>query len=340
MTLRIAVSGIPRGFQSPRTDGNWLTEEHKERILSVSNEIELLEIPPQEAEEHQGKIEGVEILLAEGGNKVHYPGELDWEDYHKFFTPSLKWVQLCSTGFGANLTSEVRLGEVILTNAPNLHTIPITESVIAAMLDHAKRFKQRREDQERHLWRQLKAEELYNRTVLLIGLGNIGGRAARLCKAFGMNVIGTKREPEPVENVDKVFTVEDLKEYLPKADYIVIAAPLTPETENMISEPEFRAMKRTAYLINIGRGKIIYEPVLLRALQEGWIAGAYLDVFGFEPLPKDHPLWDMKNVFLIPHDSHSSPYIGDRVIEIFVDNLKRYVEGDPLKHVCNPDRGY
>ena len=201
-------------------------------------------------------------------------------------------------------------------------------------------FLQRRVDQEAHLWTQLKNDELYGRTGLLIGLGNIGRRVAGLCKAFDMTVIGTKRKVEPVPSVDRVFPTEKLRDNLPEADYVVVAAPLTPETEHMLREAEFKAMKPSAYFINVGSGRIAHEPSLLRALRESWIAGAYLDVFEAEPLPADHPLWDMENVFLVPHDSHSSPYIGDKVVDIFCDNLRRYVDGEPLLHVCDPERGY
>jgi phosphoglycerate dehydrogenase-like enzyme len=340
MTLRIAVSGIPRGFQSPRPDGNWLTEKHTNKIREVSPQIELIELPLNEIKNTKGKIKGIEILLVEGGSRIPYPGEVDWENYKKFFTQSLKWVQLCSTGFSSNITTEIRDRKVILTNAPGIHTIPIAESVVAAMLEHAKRLKQRRIYQKKRLWRQLKADELFNETVLIIGLGNIGRRIAKLCKAFDMNVIGTKKNLEQVEYVDMVFPSGNIRDHLPEADYIVVAAPITSETLNMLSEPEFKVMADKAYLINIGRGEIIHEPSLVKALKNRWIAGAYIDCFTVEPLPEHHELWGMDNVFIVPHDSHSSPHVGDRIINIFVNNLSRYVKGKSLKHVCDPEKGY
>ena len=336
MTIKVAVSGIPRGLQDPRPDGNWLTLEHRKMLQGISPEVELHEVPAQKVRDNMG----FEVVLAEGGNRTHYPGELDWADYQRLFTPSLLWVQLCSTGFSDNITPEIMDGRVTLTNAPGLHTIPIAESVVAAMLDHAKRLKQRRINQEGRIWRQLKNDELHGRTVLLIGVGNIGSRVASICKAFGMNVIGTKRRPEPLYNVDHIFPVSELTAQLRKSDYVVVAAPLTPETEHLLGEQEFRAMKPTTYFINVARGRIAHEPSLLRALEEGWISGAYLDAFETEPLPRDHPLWAMENVFLVPHDSHSSPHIGDRVVEIFAENLERYILGEPLLHVCDPRRGY
>ena len=336
MTIRVAVSGIPRGYQYPKPDLNWLQEKHIKQIKSISTEIELIEIPPDQVPDNAD----YEVVLAEGGNRTHYHGELDWEDYQKFFTSELKWVQLCSTGFSDNITPAVLDSSVTLTNAPGIHTYPIAESVITAMLDHAKRLKQRRIDQEAHYWNQLKCDELYKRTVLIIGLGNIGKRTAKLCKAFDMRVLGTKRRVEPVENVDHVFPVSELRNYLPEADYVVVAAPLTPETKYMLKEPEFRAMKKTAYYINLGRGAVAYEPELIKALEENSISGAYLDALEVEPLPESHPFWDMENVLLVPHDSHSSPYIGDRIVDIFCENLERYVKGETLEHICDPNKGY
>ena len=334
--LKIAVSGIPRGYRYPRADGNWLGENHRKQILGVSPKIQLVEIPAHRVTE----VEGVEILLAEGGNRVHYPGELDRGDYEAFFTPSLTWVQICSTGFSDNITRDIIDGQVTLTNAPDLHTVPIAESVLAAMLDHAKNFQQRRIDQRARAWRRLDNDELNGTTVLIVGLGNIGKAVARFCKAFGMTVIGTKRRMEPVENVESVFAAGELIDHLPAADYVVIAAPHTPETEGMLDERAFAAMKPSAYLVNVGRGQIIDEPALIAALEERRIAGAYLDAFNQEPLADDHALWNMDNVLIVPHDSHSSPYIGDRMVDIFCANLRRYVAGQPLQSICNPGKGY
>ena len=145
---------------------------------------------------------------------------------------------------------------------------------------------------------------------------------------------------EPVENVESVFAADELTDHLPAADYVVIAAPHTPETEGMLDERAFAAMKPSAYLVNVGRGQIIVEPALIAALEERRIAGAYLDAFNQEPLADDHALWNMDNVFIVPHDSHSSPYIGDRMVDIFCGNLRRYVAGQRLRSICDPMTGY
>ncbi len=334
--LRIAVSGIPRGYQFPRADGNWLREGHRKQILDISPRLQLVEIPARQVKETGG----IEILLAEGGNSSHYPGELDRKDYEAFFTPSLKWVQICSTGFSSNVTGSIIDGRVTLTNAQGLHTVPIAESVLAAMLDHVKNLAQRRIDQRAHAWRRLDNDELNSKTVLIIGLGNIGKTVARFCKTFGMTVIGTKRTLEQVEDVDRVFATDELMDHLPVADYIVIAAPHTPDTENMLNGDAFAVMKPCTYIVNVGRGQVIEESALVGALEEGRIAGAYLDAFNREPLNDDHVLWNMEQVLIVPHDSHSSPYIGDRLVDIFCANLRRYVSGQRLRNICDPAKGY
>jgi len=334
--LKIAVSGIPRGYQFPRADGNWLQEHHRAQILDAGSDIELMEIPADQVRD----VTGIEVLLAEGGNRVHYPGELDRRDYEAFFTPSLKWVQICSTGFSDNVTQSIIDGHVSLTNAPGLHTVPIAESVLAAMLEHVKNLARRRIDQRHRNWRRLNNGELNGATVLIIGLGNIGKAVARLCKSFRMTIIGTKRNVEHVANVDHVFPVDELTEHLPSADFIVIAAPHTRDTENMLSEQAFSIMKPSAYLVNVGRGQVIEEFALMEALSGRRIAGAYLDAFNREPLDGENVLWSMKNVLIVPHDSHSSPYIGDRMVDIFCRNLRRYIAGEPLHNVCDPNRGY
>lgn len=335
-TIRVAVSGIPRGYHYPRMDGNWLQEKHREQICAISPAIDLVEIPARRVSE----VEGIEVLLAEGGNRIHYEGELDWEDYQAFFTLSLRWVQICSTGFRDNITPQILDGTVTLTNAVGLHTQPIAESVMAAMLEHAKSLGTRRIDQKTHHWNQIKNDELFGRTVLIAGLGHIGKKVAQLCKAFDMEVIGTKRQVAPVENVDIVFPVDELCQRMAQADYVVLAVPHTAETEDLLGEEAFRSMKPSSYLINVGRGQVVQEQALIAALEERWIAGAYLDAFTEEPLPTDHVLWDMDNVFIVPHDSHSSPYIGDRMVAIFCENLQRYVEGEPLQNICDPGKGY
>jgi phosphoglycerate dehydrogenase-like enzyme len=155
-----------------------------------------------------------------------------------------------------------------------------------------------------------------------------------------MRVIGIKRTPSPVPYVERVLPPEGLDEVLAESDAVVIALPLTPQTRGLIGERELRLMKPTAFLINVGRGPIVQEAALLRALREGWIAGAALDVFEREPLPPDSPFYDLENVILTPHVAGTSPRYMDRAIPLFCENLARYLRGETLLNVVDKERGY
>jgi phosphoglycerate dehydrogenase-like enzyme len=161
---------------------------------------------------------------------------------------------------------------------------------------------------------------------------SIGGEVARLAQAFGMRVIGARRSAKKTRYVDQQVPPERLGELLAASDFVVLACPLTKETEGLIDERELRAMKPTATLINIARGKVVREAALVRALKQGWIAGACLDVFEREPLPEDSELWSLPNVVVTPHNSGFSPLQMQRQMAIFIDNLGRLVAGRPLRN--------
>jgi phosphoglycerate dehydrogenase-like enzyme len=186
--------------------------------------------------------------------------------------------------------------------------------------------------------------EVEGKTMGILGYGSIGKEIASRCKALGMNVVGLRRdEPSSPQNNDRadiIFQDDHLEELLRNSDFVTVALPLTEETRGMIGEEELRMMKKEAYLINIARGGIIKEDVLIKALNNGWIAGAALDVFEKEPLAADHPFYKMSNVLITPHISGTNPEYMNRVIEIFADNLERYLEGKPLKNVVDKKQGY
>jgi phosphoglycerate dehydrogenase-like enzyme len=192
-------------------------------------------------------------------------------------------------------------------------------------------------------WYRLEGRELAEQTLGVIGLGSIGRKIAHLGKAFGMRVLATRRTvPDDAHepNVDQLYPMARLHDLLGECDYIALAVPLTPETERLIGEPELRAMRPHAYLVNIARGRVIDEKVLIRALQEHWIGGAGLDVVEHEPLPSDSPLFTLPNVILTPHISGMSVHYGKRLAELFADNLRRYRSGQPLRNRYEAERGY
>ncbi|MBH8562839.1 D-2-hydroxyacid dehydrogenase [Nostoc sp. CENA67] len=255
--------------------------------------------------------------------------------------PALRWQQSPSAGVNHLLTPAFLQRDIILTNGAGIHAIPISEFVLTFMLYHAKNLRKLQIFQEQHTWvRGVFLEELANATLLIIGTGNIGQAIAHRAKAFGMQVWGSRRRAEPLPNFDKIVGVDEWRSLLPAADYVVIATPLTPETRGLIDATALRLMRRSAYLINIARGAIVDEAALVTALSEGWIAGAGLDTVTTEPLPPENPLWSLPNVFITPHCSALSPYLKERITELFIDNLKRYQTGQPLRNVVDKQAGY
>lgn len=255
-------------------------------------------------------------------------------------TPGLRWMHTASAGVDHILFPELRDSDILLTNASGVFDIPIAETVLAYMLAVVKRLPEFLTQQREHRWQKLPLRELRGLTVGIVGLGSIGAEVARLCRAFGMRVLGLRRRPAPSDVADEVLPPEHLHDLLSRSDFVVIAAPLTEQTQGLIGRAELAAMKPTAWLINISRGAIVDEEALIEALREGRIGGACLDVFAEEPLPAESPLWEMPNVLITPHNSWSSPHIEEREIELFLENLRRYVAGEPLLNVVDKQAGY
>ncbi|WP_152588097.1 D-2-hydroxyacid dehydrogenase [Nostoc sphaeroides] len=255
--------------------------------------------------------------------------------------PALRWQQSPSAGVNHILTPTFLQKDIILTNGAGVHAIPISEFVLAFMLYHAKNLRKLQTLQNEHTWvRGVFLEELADANLLILGTGNIGKAIASRAKAFGVTVWGSRRHPEPLPNFDKIVGADEWRSLLPAADYVVIATPLTPETRGLIDETALRSMRQSAYLINIARGAIVDEAALITALREGWIAGAGLDTVATEPLPPESPLWSLPNAFITPHCSALSPRLRERIAQLFIDNLKRYQTGQPLRNVVDKQAGY
>ncbi|MCC5609837.1 D-2-hydroxyacid dehydrogenase [Nostoc sp. CHAB 5834] len=255
--------------------------------------------------------------------------------------PRLRWQQSPSAGVNHILTPTFLQKDIILTNGAGVHAIPISEFVLAFMLHHAKNLRKLQTLQDEHTWvRGVSLEELADANLLILGTGNIGKAIASRAKAFGVTVWGSRRHPEPLPNFDKIVGANQWRSLLPEADYVVIATPLTTETKGLIDEAALRSMRQSAYLINIARGAIVDEAALLTALRERWIAGAGLDTVATEPLPPESPLWSLPNAFITPHCSALSPRLRERIAQLFIDNLKRYQIGQPLRNVVDKQAGY
>jgi len=250
-----------------------------------------------------------------------------------FRLPHLKWFHTFSAGTDAPAFQALIDRGTLLTNSSGASAPSIAQFVLAMMLHQTKRVAEWAEQQRRHEWHQLRTGELTGQTIGVVGTGAIGGEVARLAQAFNMRVLGVRRSGKPARYVDEMFTARRLVAMLKRCDFVVLACPLTKETEGLLGEAELRAMKPEATLINIARGRVVDEAALVRALREAWIAGACLDVFTVEPLPESSPLWDLPGVVVTPHNSGFSPLNMDRSMAIFLDNLDRFVHGKKLRNL-------
>ncbi len=260
----------------------------------------------------------------------------------------LKWLHLASAGATHVLFPEMIASDVIITNSRGLHGIPIAEHILGVMIMLARQIHVAYRYQLKGKWPRREMfelyptfSELYGGTAGIIGLGGIGMAVAERVKAMGMRVIATKRRVEAVPPcVDEVLGTEGLARLLQESDFVIIAAPLTPQTTGLIGEQELRLMKPTAHIINVGRGPIIQEQVLIRALKEGWIAGAGLDVTDPEPPQPDSELFRLPNVVLTPHDSGLRSEYWKHATEVFKPNLAKFLRGEALDNVVDKHGGY
>ena len=268
--------------------------------------------------------------------------------------PRLAWVHSATSGVERALTPASRERGLIVTNARGVFSRPIAEYVLMMILAVSRRLPQLLELQRERTWQPLEGSELRDVTVGIVGLGSIGRAVGGLATAFGCRVIAVRRRPESgVESsregddlsfgeamLDRVGGPEMLPELLGESDFIVLAAPLTPETENMINADTLAMIKPGSWLINVARGRLIDERALLRALRDGPLGGAVLDTFREEPLPALSSFYELPNVIVTPHTAWSSGRVLDRSVDLFCDNLRRFATGEPLLNVVDPAAGY
>jgi len=315
------------------------TDELLDKLKAVSPRLVLKQRTCHDAEEVEQALEdSVEILYT-----FYLPADLSR-------APELKWVQLHTAGVDHLLDHSLMRSDILLTTASGIHATPIAEYVFASILAFSRRvpqmlYYQKRREWPQGRWNLFARPELRDRTLGIIGYGSIGREMGRIARCFGMRVVATKRSVSQVRDVgytvqgtgdregallDEAFPPERLSEMLSLCDYVVVTVPLTPETRKLIGEAELRAMKPSAYLVNISRGGTVDEAALLRALREGWIAGAGLDV----------PLYDLENVILSPHVSGFTLRYDERTSDLFAENLRRYLTGEPLLNLVDKERGY
>lgn len=290
-----------------------------------------------------GSLGGVEVLYKFyiGGrfSKVWGPKELP---RILEAAPNLKWIHSGKAGVEDFIIPELVESTIILTNGAGAPKRAVSETVMAFILADAKALLQHDRYQQRREWKNLPHRELAGLTVAILGLGKIGLEVARLCKAFDLRVVGTKRtvSGEAVPWVDQLFLSTQQDECVGQADYVVVTAALTPDTVGMVSAQTFVAMGPDAILINVARGAIVDEDALIQALKGGQIRGAYLDVFLTEPLPAESPLWGLPNTVIMPHNSPMSQNVLRHMTGIFIDNFRRFCRGESLINVVDKRAGY
>lgn len=273
--------------------------------------------------------------------------------------PQLRWVQLHTAGADHVLDHPLMHSDVAITTTSGIHATPIAEYVLASILAYRWQVPrwtrcQREGEWPSNRWVLYTRPELRGSTLGILGYGSIGREVARLCQAFGMRVLAMRRSAERAESgyvvegtgdpegtiPERFYPPEELHAMLAECDYVVVALPLTPATTHLIGEAELRAMKPNAYLVNIARGPIVDGGTLARALRERWIAGAGLDVFDQEPLPKESPLWELENALISPHVAGFTSRYDERAVALFAGNLRRYLSGEALLNLVDKTRGY
>jgi phosphoglycerate dehydrogenase-like enzyme len=310
-----------------------------------------------------GPLDDVEVLLR---------GIISAETFDRLLAraPRLAWVHSATAGVERVLTPAGRERGLVITNARGVFSDPIAEYVLMMILAVSRRLPQLLELQRERTWQPLEATELGDVTVGIVGLGSIGRAIAARARACGCRVIATRRHPGGVASavpaasaaeathvaeaahaldaasdpaggaIDEVWGPEMLPTLLAESDFVVLALPLTTETERLIDAAALAAMKPGAWLINVARGRLVDDHALVRALREGPLGGAVLDAFREEPLPASSPYWDLPNVILTPHTAWSSGRVLDRSVDLLCDNLGRYARGEPLHNVVDPAAGY
>ena len=268
-------------------------------------------------------------------------GALAWRIPRGAFAgaPRLRWVQTLTAGVEGWLDRGLPPG-LALTCARGTHRVQMPENILGALFHLTKPYAAIARDQDARRWTRRVSEPLAGKTLGILGLGAIGQEVARKAAALELTVIGTRREPAPMPGVSRVLPPEGTAEVLATADFVLLLLPVTPLTRDFMDARRLAAMRPTAWLLNFGRGELVVDADLVDAVERGIIAGAVLDVFRTEPLPTEHPFWVTPGITVLPHLGGLHPTRDELVAALFVDNLRRFLDGAPLRHVVDRARGY
>jgi phosphoglycerate dehydrogenase-like enzyme len=255
--------------------------------------------------------------------------------------PNLKWLHVTRGGVNVYLTTDIRRRPIQVTSSKGIHGAAFSEFALACMFALAKKLPQCWKAQAQGKWQRLEPEDLAGKTLGIVGLGTVGTALARSAKTLGLTVIAVKRTVAAKQDfVDELGTPEFLPRLLTHSDFVVLSLASIPSTAGILDETAVRSMKKSAYLINLTGSKAIEENLLVRALKEGWIAGAALDAFPRQPLPEDSELWRLPNVIISPRIGGLTAQKWPLLLPIFIDNLKRFLAGESLRNVVDKELGY
>lgn len=256
--------------------------------------------------------------------------------------PNLKWIAWYATGVNKLPLTYIAENNILLTNGRGIQAKQLSEFIMTFILDDYKKMRLSYENQRQHIYDpKIVAERVTNNTILFLGTGSIAQRTARLAKAFGMKIIGISKSGTMKDNFDETYQIDQLKEVVPKADIIVNALPETEETIHLLTKEHFELMSDDALFINIGRGTIVKEEIILEVLKEHIIRYAYLDVFENEPLEADHPLYDLDNVTITAHITGNDSQAKIDLTHIFEKNLTSFLnKGELVENVVDATQGY
>jgi phosphoglycerate dehydrogenase-like enzyme len=275
----------------------------------------------------------VEALFVWGMNTAFLRD--NWALFHR-----LRWIHAASAGVDRLLFEELVESKVVLTNSRHLFDRAMAEYTIGLMLALAKNFKTTFSEQAYRVWEHRETETLFGKTLVVVGVGPIARETARLAQALGMRILGVGRTARSDPVFGSIVASNDLAQVLPEADYLLAVAPRTAGTEGLVGREALALLKPSARVMNVGRAATVDQAELCKALRENRIAGAALDVFDVEPLPKDDPAWDTPNLLISPHIA--GDYIGWRkdAVDLFTDNLRRFIADGPLLNVVDKSLGY
>jgi phosphoglycerate dehydrogenase-like enzyme len=254
--------------------------------------------------------------------------------------PRLRWIQALTAGVEGWISLPDLRPDIALTCARGTHRVQMPENILGALFHLTKPYAQATLDQRDRRWTRRISEPLAGKTLGVLGLGEIGRELAKKAQALELRVIGTRRSPEQVPHVDRIYPPEATDEVLAQSDFVLLLLPLTPETEEIMNARRFKVMRHTAYLLNFGRGALVVDDDLVEAVRSKTIAGAVLDVYRTEPLPADHAFWSTEGITVLPHIGGLDVHRDEIVAALFADNMGRFLAGEALVALVDRSRGY